>query len=118
MVYHGTSAHEIIQFHMIGCPNDLHFIELTKSAVKPTFYVTCCCDPEWGYEFYMENNSDYERIKMVIMDALMDCDHMEELLCELSEIFEDGFEDILVEDDCDCGCNFDCDNCECCKYLN
>ena len=116
MIYHGTSAHEIIQFHPIGSNNELHFIELTKAAMKPTFYVTCCCDEDWVYEFYLENNSDYERVKMTILDSVFNCDSAEELLEELSEIFEDGFEDIMV-DDCG-GCDFDCDNCECCKYCN
>lgn len=116
MIYHGTSTHEIIQFHTIGDCDMLHFIELSKSATKPTFYVTCCCDEDFIYEFYMENNSDYERVKMAILDSIFNCENVAELLEELSEIFEDGFEDILVED-CD-GCDFDCDNCECCKYVN
>lgn len=118
MVYHGTSVSESIQFHLIGQPNQIHWIEMTKCANKPTFIVTCCCDMNWGYEFYMENNSDYERVKMVIMESIMNCEDIDELMDELSEIFEDGFDGILVEDDCDCGCDFDCDNCECCKYLN
>lgn len=113
MVYHGTSAHEVIQFHPIGYKNELHFIEMAKSANGPTFSVTCCCDPDWYYEFYMENNSDYERVKMAILDSVFNCDDVEELMDELSEIFEDGFEDILVDDCCDC--DFDCDNCE---YFN
>lgn len=113
MIYHGTSVHEMIQFHPIGCKNELHFIEMTKSAEGPTFSVMCCCDPDWYYEFYMENNSDYERVKMAILDSVFNCDDVEELMDELSEIFEDGFEDILVDDRCDC--DFDCDNCE---YFN
>lgn len=115
MVYHGTSVHELIQFHAIG-DSDLHFIEMMKAADEPTFSVTCCCDPDWYYEFYMDNNSDYERVKMTIMDELFDDQDIEELLDELSEIFEEVFEDILVEDDCDCDdC---CAHCACNKYLN
>ena len=115
MVYHGTSVHEMIQFQAIGDP-DFHFIEMIKSADEPTFSVICCCEPEWYYEFYMENNSDYERVKMTIMDEVFDCQDVEELLDELNDIFEEMFEDILVEDDCDCDdC---CAHCECSKYLN
>jgi hypothetical protein len=91
---------------------------MTKAATKPTFFVTCCCDNEWVYEFYMDNNSDYERVKMTIMDTIVDCDSVEEVMDELSDIFEDGFYDILVEDDDECDCDGDCDNCECVKYWN
>jgi hypothetical protein len=120
MVYHGTSTSETILFHPIGRPRQFYFLELTKAAAKPTFFVTSCCGNEWYYEFYMENNSDYERVKLAIMDAIFECEDMEELLDHLSEIFEDGFDDILVEDDneYDCECDFNCDNCECNKYLN
>ena len=118
MVYHGTSMSESILFHPIGNHNQVHFVEITKAATKPTFFVTCCCDEEWFYEFYMDNNSDYERVKMAIMEAIVDCDSVYDLMDELSEIFEDGFTDILVEDDCDddCGCDGDCENCEMGKY--
>ena len=109
MVYHGTSVHEMIQFHAIS-DNDLHFIEMIKAADEPTFAVLCCCDPDWYYEFYIDNNSDYERVKMAIMEAIVDCDSVYDLMDELSDIFEDGFEDILVDDDCA--------HCECNKYLN
>jgi len=112
MVYHGTSTHEIIQFHATD-DNDLHFIEMIKSANGPTFSVMCCCDPDWYYEFYMDNNSNYERVKITIMNEIADDLDVEELLDELSEIFEEVFEDILVEDECDC-----CVHCTCGKYLN
>lgn len=108
MVYRGTYTTERLMFHNESDPNEVHFIALTKSADAPTFYVTCCCDEEWGYEFYIENNSDYERVKFNIMEAMFDCESMTELLDELSEIFEDGFEGLLVCDCCDC---FNCENC-------
>lgn len=116
MMYHGTYTSETIELHPIGQPDELHYIELTKSATEPTFFATCCCDPHWYYEFYMENNSDYERVKMAIMDMIFECDEMVELLDVLSEIFEDGFADILVENNDDC--DGDCEHCECNKYLN
>lgn len=113
MIYNGTYTSEAIEFRTIGLPDDFHWIEMTKSADEPTFFVTCCCDPDWHYKFLMENNSDYERVKMAIMNAIFDCENPDELLDELSEIFEDGFTDILIEDD---DCDGDCDNC--CKYWN
>lgn len=113
MIYHGTYASETIEFYTVSRPDIAHWIEMTKSADDPTFFVTCCCDPDWHYEFYMENNSDYERVKMTIMDAIFNCENPDALIDELSEIFEDGFMDILVEND---GCDGDCDNCS--KYFN
>lgn len=112
MKYCGTYATERIA---ISVPGDeaMHFIEMTKSGSEPTFWVNCCCDENWSYEFVMEDNSSYERVKFNIMQSIFECDTMEELLDMLSEIFEDGFEDILVNDTC----NGDCEHCGD-KYLN
>ena len=112
MRYCGTYTTERIAIDMPG-DDVMHFIEMTKSGSEPTFWVSCCCDQDWGYEFVMEDNSTYERVKFNIMDAVFTCDTMEDLLCMLSEIFEDGFADILVDAGCDGNCEH-CDN----KYLN
>jgi hypothetical protein len=96
MVYVGTYNTEYIHIREVGNPEEEHFISLEKSAHAPTFKVGCCCDQEWEYEFWMENNSDYERIKMTIMDAAFECDSMSELLNALSDMFMDGFEELLV----------------------
>lgn len=113
MVYHGTDNVEIIRVNPMDNLKETHYISLTKSADSPTFYVTCCCDKEWGYEFYLENNADYERVKYNIMETMFECVTMEELMDTLSEVFEDGFRDIMVEDICD----YDCESCEhyCCE---
>lgn len=111
MVYHGTFASEQIIFYLVDQPNEAHWIALTKSADEPTFVVTCCCDPTWYYEFSLENNSIYERIKMTIMDEIVDCEGVEELLYWLSDVFEHEFEDILIK-------NEDDDDCDFSKYLN
>lgn len=110
MVYYGTYTSERLIFHAAGNPNDAHYIMLTKSADTPTFFVTCCCDEEWGYELLMESNSDYERVKWNIMNLIFDCETMDELLEEISEVIEDGFEGLLVNE-CDGCCN--CDHCDC-----
>lgn len=111
MVYHGTDLVEVIQVHPMDDLGGTHCVNLVKSADNATFYVTCCCDEDWSYEFYMLNNSDYERIKFVIMEAIFNCDTMDELMETLSETFEDGFEDILVNSEC-CG-ECCCGECEC-----
>ena len=104
MVYHGTCAIERIVVHPMNNLCETHVIELTKSADKPVFYVTCCCDSDWFYTFYMENNSIYERIKYNIMETIFECDDMDALMRILSEIFEDGFSDVMVLDDGDSYC--------------
>lgn len=125
MVYNGTNNSELIIFHEAGDSDDKHFIELNKPIDGPTFSVSCCCDRDWHYEFYLRSNSDYERIKFLIMDTMWRSETVEELLDTLSEIFEDGFSSILIKDKCDCDGNCDCRennkhfvNNETNKYLN
>ncbi len=110
MVYNGTGLAEFIMIRPMDEMDKVYQIELAKMPGEPTFVVVCDYDEDWGYEFYLENNSDYERIKFNIMNAIFECDNMEELLGVLSEIFEDGFEDILVDD---CDCDGSCENCNC-----
>ena len=106
MTYHGTYAIEKIAVHPMDNMNEIQFIELMKSADEPIMCVDCCYDDDWHYEFYMDSSSDYERIKFNIMSAIFECDTMEELLDMLSEIFEDGFADILIEEECDGDCAY------------
>lgn len=115
MVYHGTVVSEKIAFHPAGEPSKLHYIELTKSPNEPLFWVSCCCYEDWFYEFSLESHSDYERVKFNIMDAIFECEDMDELLTCLGEVFEDGFANILIEHCDDCECN---DDQETEEYLN
>lgn len=110
MVYDGTYETEIIMVHPMDDLDENHYIEIFKSPNEAYFYVTCCCDDDWMYEFEY-NKSDYERIKYNIMEAIFECDTMKELLDTLSEIFDDGFAPICEDDSCDEKCN--CKNCEC-----
>jgi len=96
MTYCGTSVTETIMIHEDGDPKAGHYIEMSKSAVSSTFFVSCCCYDDWGYEFSMKNPSDYERVKFNIMESIFASESMDELLEMLSEIFEDGFADILI----------------------
>jgi hypothetical protein len=100
MVYHGTVVSERIGFYPAGDPANLHYIEITKAPNEPLFWVSSCCDEDWFYTFAFESNSDYERIKYNIMEAVFKCESMNELLVCLSEIFEDGFSDILIHNEC------------------
>ena len=96
MTYCGTSVSECIIIHNDGDPKAKHYIEMTKAANTSNFIVTCCCYDDWGYEFKITNPSDYERIKFNIMEAVFECENFDELLTCLSEIFEDGFADIII----------------------
>ena len=95
MVYHGTVVSEKIAFYPAGEPSKMHYIELAKSSNDPIFWVSCCYE-DWFYEFALESNSDYERVKFNIMEAIFECEDMDELLTCLSEVFEDGFANILT----------------------
>ena len=107
MVYYGTLVSEKILFHYAGDFEDMHYIEMGKSIDEPVFYVSCCCDPHWFYEFKMESNSDYERVKYCIMETIFECDEMDELLDVLGDRLNDGFYCLLNEHECD-GC---CEHC-------
>ena len=106
MMYRGSSFVEMIAFCPAGEPQNTHYIEMRKG--DGMFTVSYCCDPDWCYGFYMDNQSDYERVKFNIMDAIFECEDTEELLDNLNEVFQDGFADILIDDEY----NNDCENCE------
>ena len=111
MVYYGTYTTEGIAIHPIGDPENMCFIELTKVADVPMFVVSCSHNKEWHHEFYIDNNSDYERVKMAIMEVAFDANSIDEVLNELTEIFKDGFDGILAKDEHEC-------NCGKCTYMN
>lgn len=96
-----------------GRIEESHWIDLTKNGNEPVFYVTCCCNEDWEWEFDYDKTS-YERIKHIITDCIFACDTMEELIDTLDEIFEEmvyGSDYDDVEE-----CNGDCDHCG--VYLN
>lgn len=119
MTYSGTYAKEII---VVNPMNELHkayFIELTKSAEEPVFWVACNYNEDWVWEFYLESNSDYERVKFAVMDMIFKCDTMTELLDTLGATFEDNFCAVHAEKTNDCKCNGHCEK-HCCdsEYIN
>ena len=118
MQYCGTNNTEMIWFNaMDGCC-DNHYIELIKLADEPVLCVRFCCDPEWYYEFVLEDNTVYERIKYNIMEAIFNYETIPELLDYLDDVFVDGFSDVLLtddDDDDDYGC---CGMCRCGNILN
>ena len=120
MIFCGNGTMERLFVHSMDDINEQHYIDLTMSKDDASFLVSCCCDDEWFYEFEY-NKSDYERIKFNIMNAIFECDTMEELIDVLDDIFLDGFEELIIEcsadDYCDCECCIDCNGCPK-EYLN
>lgn len=108
MVYDGTNNSELIVFHTVEDSDYKHFIELYKYMNSQVLSVGCCCDRDCGYKFFMTSNSDYERIKFNIMEAVFECEDVDELLDTLDEIFCDGFSDIMLENECGGHCDY-CD---------
>lgn len=111
MIYCQTINKECIAVHPLDDINDTQYVELIKHGNAPMFSVLVDDgDGEWIWEFELLNPSDYERVKMNIFDAIFVCDTMIELAEALDDIFENGFADILIRDECD-----GCEGCEGCN---
>ena len=70
---------------------------------------------EWFWEFWYTSKTDYERVKMCIMDIASECDSFAETLNTLNEVFLEYFDDMLIfeeEEKCQC------ENGSCSKHLN
>ena len=113
MRYCQTYYTESIAVHPLDDIDNTQYVELVKYGDIPMFSVwTDDGEDEWFWEFEMFNPSDYERVKMNILDAIFECDTMLELAEALDAIFRNGFRDILVVGEC-----VECDGCEGChKY--
>lgn len=114
MRYCQTINKECIAVHPLDDIDNTQYVEFIKYGDAPMFAVYVDDgDDEWIWEFEMSIPSDYERVKMNVFDAIFGCDTMTELTEALDAIFRDGFEDILIEDECS-GC-MGCEE-DCCKY--
>lgn len=114
MIYCRTINVERIAVHPNEDEFHTKFIEITRYGDEPVFSVRIDNkDEEWYWEFDCTCPSDYERVKFSIFDAIYECDDTYELACYLAEVFENGFEDILIF------CKYEdmCEGCDGCKYL-
>lgn len=102
MVFCGNGNIESIFFHDAG-GNDTYSIDLIAHVHEPIFMVSCSYSDGWEYEFCYDRTS-YEQIKYAVMNAIFAAENAEQVLEMLSEIFKDGFDDILINDG-DCACN-------------
>ena len=108
MIYCRTINVERIAVHPMDDMENTQFVELTKYGDEPIFSVWVDDGKEeWYWEFDMSYPSDYETVKLNILEAVFECDTMFELVEMLDAIFNDGFETILIKDGCEgcSGCN-------------
>ena len=123
MIYCGSYETETIVVHPSNDPHSSHYLEITISKNEPTFYVTCCCDDEWEWKFWYDK-TNYEVVKYLIMDCIIACDTMRELIDTLDATFYDECAEIVCEEaelqEGEWECDGDCDNCGFNedKYLN
>lgn len=132
MIYRGTNFTERIQISPMDRMNTTQWIEMRRFADSHEFEVFLCDDygdhrNVWSWWFSLDKPMTYEQIKFNIMENMFGCDTMEEFAEVLDEVFEDGFEGVLIssayddkkynfydtdedefEDECDC------EHCECC----
>ena len=117
MVYYGTSSAETIWFGPVDNTDEVHYIELHKSADEPVFYVTTCCNEDWVWKFKTDVAYSYEIVKYTIMDAAINCCCVNKLLDVLDIIFEEELDDLLADDggeECACECDGSCcEQCNC-----
>lgn len=107
MIYCGTVKNEEIAIRLDD--GRYEYVELTLSSNTPTFLVSCDFYDGWEWEFNMDDPAVYEIVKHTIMDAVFECDDMDDMLETLDEVFETDYADFLVE--CDGACQH-------CKYMN
>lgn len=111
MIFCGVMQIESIHLHEEHGLDQLYTIDLTMAKHEPKFYVSSTNDEEWFWEFRYTSKTDYERVKMCIMDVAADCNTFDETLDALSEVFFEYFDDMLTPDEhvCQCG-NGSCNN--------
>lgn len=125
MMLCGIYESEKIMVHPNDAPHTSHYVEITKDKDNPMFYVTSCCDEEWNWTF-VYSKTNYELVKYTIMDLVMLCDTMDELIDALNDVFEEEFTEMtfneaeLQEEEVEWECDGDCENCSFNedKYLN
>lgn len=110
MIYCGTvNTEEIIAELDDGRYAD---VELIKSCERQSFVVRSNSCEDWMWEFWMDDPSVYEMARHAIINAVFECDDMDELIETLDEIFEEDFSEFVVDEE---ECDGDCDHCE---YMN
>ena len=105
MIFCGVMQTESIHLHEKDDLDLTYMIDITMAKHEPKFYVYTPYDEEWFWEFRYTSKTDYERVKMCIMDVAAECDEFMEALDILSGVFLEYFEDMLTPEEhvCQCG---------------
>lgn len=111
MIFCGVMQTESMYLHEENDLDQVCVINLTMAKHEPKFYVHALDNDEWFWEFRYTSQTDYERVKMCIIDVAADCDGLIETLDALSEVFLEYFHDMLEPEEhvCQCG-NGSCSN--------
>ena len=100
MIYNGMYKQETLIVSPNNDEKEIQFIDLVIDANEHIVSVRLDAETEdYYWDFYLDNPSDYERIKFNIMESMWDVEDMEELAETLGHVFNDGFADILVQDE-------------------
>lgn len=118
MIFCGNTSLERLMVNPNDDPHSSHYIDITMDTGMPVFYVTCCCDTDWEWGFWY-SKTNYESIKYIIMDSILGCATMDELIDRLDKFFEEDCEYMIFDEDefevkdeeNDWDCNKDCENC-------
>lgn len=114
MIICGNISTETIVVHPMDDLNSSHYIDITMGKNAPVFSVSCCCDDEWEWDFWY-NKTNYDIVKYLIMDCIIGCDTIDELIDALDEAFDENCSDIVFDED-EHECDSDCANCEFGEY--
>ena len=106
MIFCGISQTETICLHEKNNLDQIYTIDIVLDLHEPKFYVYAYGNEEWMWEFKYTSKTDYERVKMCILDVAADCDDFTETLDALSGVFLEYFDDMFIEEEYEC-----CGNC-------
>lgn len=118
MIYRGTNFTERIQMTPMDRMHTTQWIEMRRFANSNRLEVVLCDDDGkkvgmWNWKFVLDFPMTYEQIKFNIMEHMFECETIDELADVLDDVFHDGF-DCVIEEDEDCGCDeCNCDECHC-----
>ena len=87
MIFCGNISLERLMVNPNDDPHSSHYIDITMDTGMPVFYVTCCCDTDWEWGFWY-SKTNYESIKYIIMDSILGCATMDELIDRLDKFYK------------------------------
>lgn len=108
MIFSGIMQTESVHLYEENDLDQAYVINLTMARYEPKFYVHALDNDDWFWEFDYTSKTDYERVKMSIIDVIADCDSFMEALDTLSEVFLEYFDDMLAPEEHVCQCGNGC----------